>query len=289
MSRHRNSRLAAACLAVALALASGCAGTAEPPPHATHQAAEALSQSAARALRQGNAPGALAQYNRALALADSVEDFQFAGTTLLNLALVHAQLGQVADAHARLDRILAAPQLYAGPLPAQAATRKALLALDEPDLPAALRWADAAQAACAAPCEVAAALGNLRAHVALERGDVDGAARLAEQAAGLAGAAGQSAEQANAQRLAGRAHARAGRGDTAAALLASALEVDHQLGLSDRVALDLLAAADNEARRNRPEVSRAYYERALNVYTAAGNRAAADAVRARMAGLRGGS
>jgi len=51
----------------------------------------------------------------------------------------------------------------------------------------------------------------------------------------------------------------------------------------------LLAAADNEARRNRPEVSRAYYERALNVYTAAGNRAAADAVRARMAGPRGGS
>ena len=285
---RRNRLFAPALLAPALlALVVTACGTAPvKPPNATHQAAAALNQSAARALAQGQAEEALAIYSRALALADSVEDFELSGTTLLNLALVHSRLGQLALAQARLDRILAAPQLYAGALQAQAAARKALLALDVPDQAAALRWADTALARCAEPCEMAAALANLRAFVALQSGDADAAAKLAERATELATAAGQEAEQANGLRLAGRAHSLAGRMAVAAEMLARALAIDRRLGLPDRVALDLMAAGENEARRGQREQSRAFFERALNVYLSVGNAAAVSSLRTRIEGLR---
>ena len=94
VNRPRNKRLAAALLGLAVA---ACGTAPVKPPNATHQSATALNQSAARALAQGQAEEALAIYSRALALADSVEDFELSGTTLLNLALVHSRLGQLAD------------------------------------------------------------------------------------------------------------------------------------------------------------------------------------------------
>jgi tetratricopeptide (TPR) repeat protein len=273
-----------ALLLCAAALA-GCASAPPPPVNSAHQAATELGQSAARALRQGDADRALTLYTQALARAEAVEDFELGGPLLLNLALVQARLGHGAQAAASLDRVLGAPQFYAAPLRAEAAARRGLLALDTPDLDAALRWADVAQTACAAPCPLAATLANLRAQVALARGDAEGAAAFAAQAQALATAAGQDSETANALRLGGRAHSRAGRTTQAAELLDQALAADRRLGLSDRVALDLMDLADNETRRARPAASRAFYERALNVYLAAGHRAAADGVRARIAAL----
>ena len=126
VSPRRSSRHGAAlALWVAICLA-GCGGPRVQPPNAAHQAATSLNQTAARALAQGETEQALALYARALAAADSVEDFELAGTTLLNLALVHARLGQLAEAQARLDRIIAAPQLYPGALQAQAAARQSV-------------------------------------------------------------------------------------------------------------------------------------------------------------------
>ena len=95
----------------------------------------------------------------------------------------------------------------------------------------------------------------------------------------------QSAERANALRLSGRAQRRLGQGDAAATALAQALAIDRKLGLSDRVALDLVYAAENEAARGNAAAAREFYERALDVYQAAGNSQAADGVRLRLATL----
>ena len=261
--------------------ATACSTKPADTHNAAHQSAVVLSQNAARALHQGNNEQALAMYARALALADSVEDFDLAGATLLNLAMVHASLGQPAAAQMRVDRLLAAPQLYAPQLRAQAMARKGLLALDAPDLDGALRWADAAIAACAAPCALTPAMTVLRAHVAHERRDFEASARLAEQASVSAAALAQEPERANAERLAGRAHSAAGHHEIAAQRLAQALAIDQRLGNPDRIALDLIAAGDNEGRRAQREMQRQFYERAVNVYLALGNSAAADAVRRR--------
>jgi len=264
---------------------AGCSSAARPSLNPPQQTSTTLSQSAARALGRGDLAQARKLYEGALAAAESVEDFELAGAALLNLALVHSRAGELAAGHARVDRILAAPQRYGAALQARAAARKALLYLDAPDLDAALRWADAAQAACPAPCELNAMLADLRAHVALQRGDAASAAQFAARAAEVAAQAEQQAEQANALRLLGRARSHGGQTAEAAAALAQALAIDQRLGLPERVALDLLYAGENEQRRSQPAAAREYYERALVVYQAAGQPKAAESMRARIASI----
>lgn len=269
-------------LVLALGLVTAC-GSARPPQNPVQHNAATLAQGAARAWMRGDAAQAAALYERALAAAESVEDFELAGAMLLNLALVQGAGGDLRGAHARVDRIVAAPQRYGTALTAQAAARKALLYLDAPDAEAALSWAERAQAACASPCALEATLGNIRAHVALQRGDAAGASKWAALA--LAASDEASAERGNALRLLGRAQRQLGQGDAAAAVLAQALALDRKLGLSERVALDLIAAAENETARGRPAEAREFYERALDVYRAAGNGRAAEGLRARIAAL----
>jgi len=258
-----------------------------PAPNAAQQSATSLSQSAARALARGDTAQSLAHYESALAAAESVEDFELSGAALLNLALVHSRSGDLAAAHARVDRILAASLRYPPAMRARAAARKALLYLDAADPTSALRWADTAQAGCPAPCELAAALAGVRAHVALQRGELAAAAAHAEHAAKMASESGQPAEQANALRLLGRARARNGEADAAAAVLAQALAIDQRLGLPERIALDLLYAGDNEHGRLQIAAAREFYERALTVYLAAGQHRAAESARGRLAALPG--
>lgn len=279
----RHAVAVALCAVVAAGL-FGC-GSAPPALNAQQQGAIAASQSAARALARGDMVQARAQYERALAAAESVEDFALAGTTLLNLALLHGRLGEPAAGHARLDRILAAPQRYGSALQAPAATRKALLHLDGPDLGAALSWADRAQAACTAPCELAAVLANLRAHVALQRGDFAQALQLASGAAALSSQPGQAAEQANALRLQGRARSQLGQTSEAAAVLAQALAIDQRLGMPERVALDLFYAGENEQRREQRDAAREFFERALVVAQAAGLAPTVKVLSSRLAAL----
>jgi len=276
------SRCAAAAIVAAAALLAAC-GSAPPPQNPAQRTASTLAQAGARAWARGDAAQARASYERALAAAESVEDFDLAGTMLLNLALVQGAGGDLAGAQARVDRIVLAPQRYGAPLAARAATRKALLYLDAPDPDAALTWAERAQATCGTPCPLDATLNNLRAHVALQRGNAAGALQWATRAATQADE--QSAERANALRLSGRAQRQLGQGDAAATALAQALAIDRQLGLSDRVALDLIAAAENEATRGNAAAAREFYARALDVYQAAGNSQAADEVRQRFTTL----
>ncbi|HEX6018874.1 MAG TPA: hypothetical protein VFZ28_12315 [Burkholderiaceae bacterium] len=263
-------------------LLAGC-GSAPPPQNPAQHSAGTLAQAGARAWARGDAAQARALYERALAAAESVEDFDLAGAMLLNLALVQGSTGDLAGAQARVDRIVAAPQRYGDALLARAATRKALLYLDTPDSDAALQWAARAQAACTAPCALDATLGNLRAHVALQRGDARGALQWATQA--VARSDDGSAERANAWRLSGQAQRALGQGDAAASALAQALAIDRRLGSSDRIALDLTAAAENEATRGNSAAAREFYQRAIEVQRAAGRTAAADLLQQRLAAL----
>jgi len=277
---RRLGALAALCGALWLA---ACGSPAGPPQNPAQRNASTLAQAGARAWARGDATQAAALYERALSAAESVEDFELAGAMLLNLALVQGAGGDLAGAQARVDRIVAAPQRYGAPLVARASARKALLYLDAPDLDAALDWTERAQAACAAPCALDATLANLRAHVALQRGDAPAALQWATQ--GVARADEHGAERANALRLSGQAQRQLGQHDAASGAFAQALAIDRQLGLSERVALDLLGAADNEAARGAAAAAREFYQRALDVYSAAGNVRAADGVRQRLAAL----
>jgi tetratricopeptide (TPR) repeat protein len=276
--------LSAAAAALFALLAAGC-GTPAPKPNAAQQAYAASSQSAARQLARGDLAQARALYERALAQAEAVEDFSLAGAALLNLALVHQRSSELAAGHARVERIVAAPQRYGAALHAAALLRSGLLHADARDLDAALQAAGRAEAACPPPCASAAAIADLRAHVALERGDAAGAIAQAERAVALAAQAQHDAEQANALRLLGRARSRNGQHAEAAAVLAQALDIDRRLGLPERIALDLVYAGDNERARAQPAAAREFYERALQVYLAAGQGQGAETARARLSAV----
>lgn len=268
---------------VAVAVAVGCAGAPTRTPSRTQSAAVSASESAARAFQRGDLQQARTLYNSALAAAQAVEDAELAGAALLNLTLVHARLGELPAAHAHVDRILSAPAFYGPKLQSQAATRKAILFLDSAEHDKALQWAAAARTQCADPCQLGAALADIRAYVALERGDAELAAATATSALEQAQQLGQEAEQASALRLLGRARTQLGQTTQAAEALARALALDRALGLPERIAQDLLLAAENEERRGDAARAREYNERALAVYSAAGLQKNADALRARLA------
>ncbi len=267
-------RVSLAALLLATALLAACSSPPPRPSSAAQTSAQAHHQNGARALRRGDLNAALAAYNEALAASDSVEDFEGSATALLNLAVVHARLAQADPAqarahldaaHARVDRILTAPQRYSDTQRSRAATRKAMLYLDAQAQGLALHWADQARAVCADPCPLAPTLANLRAFVAFERGEAARAADQASRAAELAAAMGQETEHANALRLLGRANTRLGKTDEAAQALESALRIDRDLGMPERIALDLMHAGENEERRGRAAAAREFYERALQV------------------------
>jgi hypothetical protein len=262
-----------------------CTTPKTPPESALHLQGVALQMAGTRALQRGELAAARTAYLAALAAAESIEDFSAAGSALLNLAVVQARLGQRADAHERLNRLLQSPLRFPAALQHQAAARKALLWVDEGANAEALRWADAAEAGCAAPCPVAPAMDNLRAHLALGRGDAPAAAAAAQRAAAAAAVLALPAEQANALRLAGRAALVQGDADAAATVLAQALKIDQALGLPERIALDLQFAAQAEVLRGQAAAAREFYARAAVVREALGDTLGAQALRAQAARL----
>jgi len=282
VNRRQNSLGAAL---VACLLAGGCSSPASRAPSPVLEAARSQNQAGTRALEAGNSAGALALYRSSLAGAESIEEFDLAGANLLNIALAHAQLSQWSEAHAAVDKVIAAPRYYGQDNAARAAARKALIHLDQGDAQAALRWADTAERGCAAPCAFTATLENLRAHLALEQSQTDAAIRHASRAVDLATPPTMEAERASAWRLLGRAYTRAGRSAEAAQMLANALELDRRLGLTARIALDLVYSGDNQARNGDSALARELYERAVTVYVAAGNTKGADLARLRLAAL----
>lgn len=266
------------------ALLSACAGPApEAAPSRAQQQAVVSSERAGRQLARGDLPAARQGYLLALASAQAVQDPALEAAALLNLTLVHARLGDLAAAHGAVDQILGAPARFDAAVQARAAARKALLRLDEGADDEALRWADVATAGCAAPCALAPALDTLRGQIAFSRGDLAGAVAWARRAADAAAAAAQPAEQAGALRLLARAQTRLGETGPAADALARAWAIDHPLGQPDRLALDLVYAADNEDRRGNPEQATDLYRRALAVYDATGDVRNAQALRQRLA------
>lgn len=265
---RRPAERAAAAAALAITVALAACGSA-PPPDPVQRSVTGFAQAGAKALARGDLAGARAQYGRGLAAAQAVEHFELAGAMLLNLALVEARAGDLAAAHARVDPVIASER-YGRTLQASAAVRKALLHADAAEPDAALRNADRADTLCGTPCPHEATLGALRARIALERSDAAGALALAQRAARAAEGGGQDAELANAWRLQGRALSALGQGDAAAARFADALALDRRLALPERVALDLVEAAEHERRRGRAAAARDFYERAIVVQRAAG-------------------
>lgn len=272
----------AAFLVLLAGLALGLSGCGSAPPQSDSEARRErlfdLNDRAQRAVARGELRRAAALYRDALRLAETIEDFRAIGVNTLNLAAVHQALDEPAAADAALERVLAAPARFEPSLGAEAAGRKALLALEAAQLDAAEPWLLRAERECRQPaCAIQVALLNLRGQLALERGATEEARAVLARALAASRAEGNREEEANALRLDGRAAGRQGAFPQAVALLNRALEIDKQLALPRKIALDLLALAEAELARGEREAAREYARRALDVSRASGNLRQRDA------------
>ena len=262
----------AACLTQGLA-ACGSAPLAQSDVEVRRERLVELNDRAQRAAGRGELRRASVLYREALRVAESFEDFRSIGVNALNLAAVYQALDEPEPAHRALDRVLAAPARFDAAVIAEAAGRKSSLALQAGDLGVAEQWLGRAEKECRLPqCRIQSALLNLRAQLALERDGAGEARGLAAKALAASRAEGNREEEANALRIDGRAASRQGDPSQAVALLTRALEIDKQLTLPRKIALDLLALAEIELARGMRDLARDYAQRALDVSRAAGNR-----------------
>lgn len=268
----------AACVALAACLAQGLAACGSAPPaqsdvEVRRERLVDLNERAQRAVGRGELRRASVLYREALRVAESFEDFRSIGVNALNLAAVYQALDEPEQAQRALERVLETPARFDPSIVAEAAGRKSSLALQAGDLGAAEQWLARAEKECRPPqCRIQSALLNLRAQLALERGGTGEARGLAAKALAASRAEGNREEEANALRIDGRAASRQGDPSQAVALLTRALEIDKQLALPRKIALDLLALAEIELARGMRDAARDYAQRALDVSRAAGNR-----------------
>ena len=232
-----------------------------------------LNDRAAHATGRGEYRRAATLYREALRLAESVEDFRAIAVNSLNLAAIYQALEEFQLADRALDRLLAAPALFERQWVAEAAGRKAMLAMQAGQFEAVEKWLGRAENDCQAPaCRAHTALLNLRGQLLLERGVIDEAQAVLARSLASSRADGNREEEANALRLYGRAASRAGEHSQAVARLGQALDLDKQLALPRKIALDLLALGEAELAHGTREAARDYAQRALDVSRATGSR-----------------
>ena len=260
-----------------------CAAAPQPEPARTQQQAIALNQSARAAFERGDLTRAWQLYEQALATDTSIENADGIALNALSLAQVHQMLGEPDVAQRYLDRLLEDSE---PPIPrerkAEAAARKAQLALSADDTAAAERWADTGLALCAGSCSAQAALLNLRARAALTRADNSAAIEWAAWAQSAAPDESGRTERANALRIIGEARLALGEQRAAVQAIEQALALDKALGLPQRIYSDLMLLGRAHAALGERAAARDYFRRSLAVANAAKD---ADGARAAQAAL----
>jgi len=241
----------------------GCLGGAARLSPGQHKLA-ILQQRAQLQVDRGRQDDAARLLQEALRLAASLDDRQGQTSVLLQQARLARQTGDLATAELAIATAL--PLATGSSYHADAAQERALLELTRNNIAAATHWAAIAQRE-----ERGDLIGsrlNLLARLALLQGDLDQAARLAEEALQKTADDEQAAERANALRMLGTIHGRQGRFDQAQQTLHLALALDKQLELPTRIASDLEALAELAGMRGDTAAQQEYQQRAITVKNA---------------------
>ena len=200
--------------------------------------AKAADKEARKAWTDGELLQAREDFEKALALQQSLDDTAGAATTLINLATVSHQLHDDTAALAWLDRILQENERIYPPQSRLAASfRKAVILTDLGRSGEAETSLQSADRMCGNSCDLKPGIDGLRARIQLLNGDAQGALTLS-QAVGREGGTDKQ-EQANALRVAAAAEEKLGSYASALQHFRAALEMDKALGLSSRIAEDL--------------------------------------------------
>ena len=253
-------------LCALLAGLAACSSAPPPRPPAALERANAADKEAHRAMRDGDLAVARNLFELTLRLQQSQDNLPGVATAAINLAVVYHRLGNDDLALRLLDAIFNDTLTpYPAELRAAAAFRKAVILVDSGNKEAAAALENAAKS-CSGSCEFVPGIHNLRARMALGKGDYAAVRKLSKDAADAAG--DHKDELANAKRYAATAEAALGQHNQALEHYLAALELDKQLGIGGRIAEDLDGIAKALAQLGRKDESAAYAHRAAAAHDA---------------------
>lgn len=243
-----------------LAGLAACSSAPPPRPPVALERANAADKEAHRAMRDGDLAVARNLFEQTLRLQQSQDNLPGVAAAAINLAVVYHRMGNDDLALRLLDAIIGDTLTpYPVELRVAAAFRKAVILVDSGNKDAAAAL-DAAAQKCSGSCEFTSGINNLRARMALGKGDYAAAIRLSKEAADAAGE--HKDELANAKRYSAAAEAVLGQHNLALEHYLAALELDKQLGMGGRIAADLDGIAKALAQLGRKDESAAYARRA---------------------------
>ncbi len=229
------------------------------------QRSNAHNVNARAAYERGDTALAMKLSSEALRLSRSVEDTEGIALNLLNIAAIYRVRQDRASAHEALGELFNSAGIkYPDRLLARGCMLKALLYIDEGVLNDASKWAGKAESLCkGSGCNVMAGIYNLKGRVLLLRDDVPGAREYAQR--GRRAGGGKSAESANSLRLLGDSYLALKDYQRAESMYQEALEMDKELGLPSKIAMDLKGMAEASIAEGRVDKAKEYLLRALDV------------------------
>jgi tetratricopeptide (TPR) repeat protein len=238
-----------------------------------------LSQRGEDAYRRGNLHEALAAYEEARRHYASIDDAKGLATQLLNLGTVHYAIGERDAARRLFEQVLLLGTQVSAATRADAAYRVALIDFDSGNLSSISEWLDRSLALCAdAACDAPGRVHNLRARLALARGEVAVAEAEAKRALEYNRRRDARAEQANSLWLLGELAMARGDHVQAEQQYAQALELDRALAEPHKVVRDLLGLAQSLLAQGRRDAAMDYARRARSAAQSSGDvRAVAEA------------
>lgn len=273
LRRFLRAASVAGLLGLGLVLLSACGSA--PVRSASASKAHDLNRQGIDRFKAGELDRALALFQRALAVEQSIENEDGIAQARLNIAGVYQKMGRVPEAVKVLEPVVTDPALaFSVDRRAEAALKRATLFTQADDTAAAAAALDQASSVCAGSCGSAGRILNLRAHIALAAGQPADGLRWARRARN--DNAGDELETANALRLEASAQLALKAPELAAPLLLQALALDKALGASEKIYQDLLLLG--YAHMTAMPTARAYWRRAHEVASAAGEAASAEQV-----------
>jgi len=228
-------------------------------PRAMEQANKA-DQAAHRALHDGDLMRARELFRQAILMQQSLDNLPASAEAAINLSYVSHKLGDDGAALLLLDNILRQDNaLIPSELRTSAAFRKGIILADNGKVAEAELALQLADQSCNNQCVYTAGINNLRARLALDKGDFGTALSTAKT---VINAGAEKQEMANSQRIAAAAESALNHHEAALLYYNAALELDKELALSARIYEDLTGIAKVLAKLGRKPEAEEFARRA---------------------------
>lgn len=209
---------------------------------------------------------ALTQYNEALKIALSVENFESIAISKINIAMVYRKMTDRAMAHKYVDSIISDSGLYNKSSIYSATLLKMMLLMDDNDFAQANSMAETAISLCKeTKCKSAGTVYNVIARIAIKNKDCKSAKKAANLGLELNKKYGDKNETANSYRLLGDGALLDSDNLGAAQSYNQALIIDKAQGISEKVFMDLMGIGNSYFNQGEYKDALIYFKRAHSV------------------------